>query len=426
MEDTPKQISIENNPQNWDLDIDLDIIGGELTQLDLIKSMNNAYNNIGKEQQASDIADDLVDESNNYSQENNNQSDVANTNSISNKQKEEAAVLEESLRNMKDTLNEDGSQNESSTEANEMTVSQLIRELNILEFPEEYASKENLTDDDIKYLSQHTRDKREQSILDEMSSRLTNDYEKELFEYWKNPTTDKHIPEYKEMLDDIKYFSDLDVENPSNQKEVLTFFLRDGLDINNPAHAYRLRSVDRDVESIMSSDEATNQTEIARRHIQTKINTKRLEEKQRVTIDANNQQALQKQQFESSKQWFDSLNSHIEKQPWDASVKQSMFNELYGEVNINNNIKPNWLAKLDVINDSPELHIEFIKFINNFDMKTRKFKSNISEKEIKNAAVFKIKSLADRKIKMPATTSRINSNNKQQSVNKTVQWDPFF
>jgi hypothetical protein len=199
--------------------------------------------------------------------------------------------------------------------------------------------------------------------------------------------------------------------------------LKDGLDANNPAHAYRLSNIDKDVKAIMESDDAETQSNIAKKHIQTKINTKRLEEKQRVVEQAKQQEQEQREQLESSKKWFNSINDYIERQNWDKSVKQKLYKELYSEVQINNETKPSWVAKLDVINQSPETHIKFIEFLNSFDINSRRFTNNITEQEIKNAAVSKIKSLASKKVKQANTSGRVNQ---QSNASRTIIIDPYF
>tara|TARA_R110000851_G_scaffold256929_1_gene409443 strand:+ start:622 stop:1935 length:1314 start_codon:yes stop_codon:yes gene_type:complete len=436
--DTTQNTAIQNNSSNWDLDMDLDIIQREVSKIDLLKSINDNYNNASEQPS---IGDDLEDEypaattPTSLEQPASTETPSTEPSSMSDRQKSEKDELSKILDDMKSS-SEDGEgdaegnneehSEEGSVNDDPITVAQIIKELNLLDIPAEYASKDELSDEDLEFLTEHTRTKRRQELLQNMESSITDPYEKELFEYWKNPTTNKSLPEYKELLDDIKYFEQLDVTDKSNQKEVLTFFLRDGLDSNNPAHAFRLNNVDKDVNAIMSSDQSKIQTEAARKHIQTKINTKRLEEKQRVTDLATQQRTQQAQQLESSKKWFNSLNEHIENQPWDAAVKQNMFGELYSEVSVDNNqTKPQWLAKLDIINDSPELHVKFIEFLSNFDMKTKTFKHNISDKEIKKAAVSKIKGLAERKVKTPTTRRRVQQST-QQTGPRTIQIDPFF
>ena len=423
-----QQSFVESSPENWDLDLDLDIISGDIKQSDLIKSMEKQINKIRNENYSNqEIADDLPLNDESQSQ---NKTEEEKTSTYNDRIKKEQDLLDTSLDKIKEEFGEGGDTDNSGANTTEaLTVVDVIKELNILDIPEEYANKEELTDEDLYFLSEHTRNKTKEKVLKEIESNIQDEYEKELFEYWKLPVKNKSLPEYKELLDDIEYFSNLDTSDVQNQRELLTFYLRDGLDPNNPAHAFRLKTLNQDVENILSSDYAEEQTAQAKRHVQVKINTKRLEEKKRVIELAKEQEAREKQEYENSKKWFDTVNDYINNQNWDQSVKQQMFNEIYGEVRVgygtNQSVKPSWLAKLDLINNDPKLHIEFIKFLNNFDMQSKTFKTNISEKEIKKAAVDKINSLTNRKIKRPSSTQKINNRNDRQGPSRIIL-DPMF
>lgn len=425
-----QQSFVESSPENWDLDLDLDIISGDIKQSDLIRSMEKQINKIRNENHSNqDIADDLPLTDNSQSQSQ-SQSEEEKTSTYNDRIKKEQDLLDTSLDKIKEEYEDsDEATNTGSTNNEPLTIVEAIKELQLLDIPEEYANKEELTDEDLYFLSEHTRKKTKENILNEIGSRIEDQYEKELFEYWKVPVKNKSLPEYKEMLDDIEYFSNLDTRDVQNQRELLTFYLRDGLDPNNPAHAFRLQNLNQDVENILSSDYAEEQTAQAKRHVQVKINTKRLEEKKRVIELAKQEELREKQEYENSKKWFDTVNDYINNQNWDQSIKQQMFNEIYGEVKVgygnNQTVKPSWLAKLDLINNDPKLHIEFIKFLNNFDMQSRTFKTNISEKEIKKAAVDKINSLTNRKIKRPSSTQKINTRNDRQGPSRIIL-DPMF
>jgi uncharacterized protein YciU (UPF0263 family) len=411
-------------PQMIDLDMDLDIISGNLSQADLISSINQSFSpRTGQE-----IADDLEEETESQA----TPQEEVNTqqpNEIKNKLQEELEALEK-IEKPKEKFNEDAEAeiNEASDEETlndePLTVTQILKELNVFDIPKEYESKENLTDEDLYFLAEHTKNKQKESILEEIASNIKDDYERELFEYWKTPTSNKNLPRYQEMLDDIKYFSTLDTNDENNQKELLTFFLKDGLDPKNPAHAFRLNNIEKDVNNILQSGSAQEQTEAAKRHVQMKINTRRLEEKRRVDQEAQMIKQQQQQQIEESRRWFDNVNNIINNANWDKQIKDEITKEIYTEIQVGEQVKPVWLAKLDAINSEPNLHIEFIRFLNSFDLKTNQFKTKYSEKEVKKAAVSKINRLADRKVKIASTKSP-NTRNNQQTTRR-IQIDPFL
>jgi hypothetical protein len=218
------------------------------------------------------------------------------------------------------------------------------------------------------------------------------------------------------MLDDISYFDKLDINDINNQREVLTYFLRDGLDPNNAAHAYRLGLVEGEVEAIMASDRATEQTDIAKKHIQKTINTERLIEKRRVETKAKEERQALEQSMQESKAWYDDVNAHVNLQAWDNNVKQKIFDQLYKEVTVNGEVKSLWSAKLDLITDDKETHIALMSFLADYDMNTKKFSKTISQKEIKNAAVKKINGLFSKKVKKPISRKTTNNNASNEGV----------
>jgi hypothetical protein len=414
-----------DNNETWEIrDMDLDLVSKTTSQNDLIKAMESNLAQIPQPNATQPVipTEPIV--------ETTVQSIEPNAIEIRLAKEKEALKIaagsttqEPSVNGVKPSTEdviieepENSNESEESNSDDAVSVIDAIKALNLIDIPQEYLDKETLTDDEVYHLAELTNQNRREDIKAKMKASITDPYEQQLFDYFSAETKDKNLLVYKEMLDDISYFDKLDINDINNQREVLTYFLRDGLDPNNAAHAYRLGLVEGEVEAIMASDRATEQTDIAKKHIQKTINTERLIEKRRVETKAKEERQALEQSMQESKAWYDDVNAHVNLQAWDNNVKQKIFDQLYKEVTVNGEVKSLWSAKLDLITDDKETHIALMSFLADYDMNTKKFSKTISQKEIKNAAVKKINGLFSKKVKKPISRKTTNNNASNEGV----------
>jgi hypothetical protein len=414
-----------DNNETWEIrDMDLDLVSKTTSQNDLIKAMESNLAQIPQPNTTQPVihTEPIV--------ETTVQSIEPNAIEIRLAKEKEALKIaagsttqEPSVNGVKPSTEdviieepENSNESEESNSDDAVSVIDAIKALNLIDIPQEYLDKETLTDDEVYHLAELTNQNRREDIKAKMKASITDPYEQQLFDYFSAETKDKNLLVYKEMLDDISYFDKLDINDINNQREVLTYFLRDGLDPNNAAHAYRLGLVEGEVEAIMASDRATEQTDIAKKHIQKTINTERLIEKRRVETKAKEERQALEQSMQESKAWYDDVNAHVNLQAWDNNVKQKIFDQLYKEVTVNGEVKSLWSAKLDLITDDKETHIALMSFLADYDMNTKKFSKTISQKEIKNAAVKKINGLFSKKVKKPISRKTTNNNASNEGV----------
>jgi hypothetical protein len=414
-----------DNNETWEIrDMDLDLVSKTTSQNDLIKAMESNLAQIPQPNTTQPVihTEPIV--------ETTVQSIEPNAIEIRLAKEKEALKIaagsttqEPSVNGVKPSTEdviieepENSNESEESNSDDAVSVIDAIKALNLIDIPQEYLDEETLTDDEVYHLAELTNQNRREDIKAKMKASITDPYEQQLFDYFSAETKDKNLLVYKEMLDDISYFDKLDINDINNQREVLTYFLRDGLDPNNAAHAYRLGLVEGEVEAIMASDRATEQTDIAKKHIQKTINTERLIEKRRVETKAKEERQALEQSMQESKAWYDDVNAHVNLQAWDNNVKQKIFDQLYKEVTVNGEVKSLWSAKLDLITDDKETHIALMSFLADYDMNTKKFSKTISQKEIKNAAVKKINGLFSKKVKKPISRKTTNNNASNEGV----------
>jgi hypothetical protein len=274
----------------------------------------------------------------------------------------------------------------------------VIREENLLYIPDDFEGE--LDADAIDYFKRQTEAIRANQIIQSQRNKFQNDpYKLRLFDYFFTAGADADIPTFTQINDGLEYWDSFDTKDEENQKLIISEYLKDGLNENNPSYEILLADIDKKVDDIISSYEGEDKANEAKNYFIEKHKEYMAEELQRVeeqnTLRMQYEQSLEHQRMDWNKKFAESINS----KSWSPSKKQNIVNEQYQEVMYNGQYMPVWYVKESIIKNNPELYITYLDWLNNnFDLETESFiKSSNSESEEKTQVTRKILDLINKK-----------------------------
>jgi hypothetical protein len=274
------------------------------------------------------------------------------------------------------------------------TLLDVIKQLGLIDIPDD---ETELDDDKIKYYVSQTKSKQKNEALSEVRESLKDDYEKSLFDYWAVKSDTKDYPRYQTLLDIVKTYESLDLTEQTNRKHVVSELLKSNLDENNPIHKIKLNKLDKEVEDILSSEDADEIVKQANQFIIKKYNDDRLDELQAAK---QREEEIKKEEVKrqaDSIKWHNSFKNTVNQLKWEDNKKSEILKEVYETVIDNKgNEMPLWLAKQREIAQNPETYIKFLEWLNSYDLTTKQFKSDANKQD--RASTKQIVSLLDKKI----------------------------
>lgn len=290
-----------------------------------------------------------------------------------------------------------GQSKSSDQEEDEDDLIQILRQENLLYIPEDFDG--DLDEETLERFKQETRARQEQEIIEGMRQRFASDPNKlEQLDYFLTGDVDADLPFFSELQDYLEVYENYDVKDEAAQRAILSDWLRDGLDPNNPAHKMRLDKVDAEVEEILNNFQGETKAEEARQFFVSKFNELKEEEIARVNQAQQYRQQQEAQRQQSAMKWHHSFQEKVESQPWSPVKKRAILEEQYGQVTLTDGRRvPKWYAKEMMIKGNPELYSVYLDWLNrSFDLQTGKFTGTPND-SVQRAANRKILEIANKK-----------------------------
>lgn len=300
----------------------------------------------------------------------------------------------------------------------------IIKEEQLLYIPDDFDGE--LDADTIDQFKQQTRELQRWELINELRSTFESDPQKlQYFDYFMTGQADADLPKYMDLSSRAEQYSNLDVSNEENQKAILTEFLKEGLDPNNPAHRLRLQRVNDEVEEILSNYEGEQKAKEAKQYFVDKHRQQLEREEQRV-VEARKQRELQQQQ-ELARQmaWHEEFRKTLDSKSWSPSKKQAILEEQYGEVQISEDqFVPVWWAKEMMIKQDPVLYQTYLDWLHtSFDLESGTFRNQ--ESDMNTAVTRKILEMANKKQGRRKSYSSTGGRSTGSSTKKTAPVNPL-
>lgn len=390
--------------ENENVQIDLGLTDGDLESLiqqqvaqtvgestDTVTEQNVA-DGVGSTSEKLDGSEELETFFNQWSQEDADQKEDPNYTKDQEEETEEEDSEEEQLA---EADQEDPQEEETADE--EVSLLDIIREERLLDIPEDFEG--DLTEDKIEEFKRSTYERRDWEIIRARRSVFANDPEKlELFDYLMTAEEDADLPRFRSIQEEVKEFSDYDISEQDNQREILTQWLKEGLDPDNPAHRLRLSKVNGEVDNIIEEGKGEELSKQAKDYFVSKAESRKQQELQR----AAQLKQLKQQQIEAQRQreeaWHRGFMESLSSQSLPEEKKRALYEEQYGTVQLNNGEEvPVWYAKELVIKSDPRLYQQYLDWLSSsFDLGKRAFINKASE-DVDDVATRKILKLANSK-----------------------------
>lgn len=276
----------------------------------------------------------------------------------------------------------------------------ILRQEGLLDIPDDFNGE--LTENQLEEFKENTRIRKEQeareSVIEQMRTNFSNDPKSlELLDYFLTGESSANVPYFQDIQDYIDTYQSYNLKDEAVQRAILTEWLQDGLDPNNPAHQLRLNKVNAEVNDIIENLEGEKQAKIARDYFLTQLNSAKQQEIARVNAEkiARDNEAMIAEN--NRRNWHNQFQQHIGKTTWDTRKKQEVLAEQYGQVALQDGSKvPIYYAKEMMIKSNPELYAIYLDWLNTtFDLKQGKFVNTIES--VKQSANRRLLDIANKK-----------------------------
>lgn len=288
-----------------------------------------------------------------------------------------------------------------------------VKEQGILHIPDDI---EMLDEEKLKWVIEENDRIKYENALEHVRQQAGDDKVVELFDFVYNGGTWEDINNMRELLTIETEYEKLDEKNEQDQRFLIESFLKEGLDVRNPAHKRRLDKINEEVESYIERLEGEDVAKEAKAYFVNKIN----EEKERLSIEKE-ERLKQEQQYKIKAQqeeakWIDDFKVSLNKRTWSNDKKQNVIKQ-FDMVSLDNGQEMElWRYKWGQMWKKPELVHVFMDFLSNLDPFTMEFKGDVHQSD--KAATKKLIEMANKKQTSKQVSSRTETMRQQQSNNQ--------
>lgn len=293
----------------------------------------------------------------------------------------------------------------STTSFTSQDLLEIIKQENLLYIPDDFEGE--LDADSIDYLKSLTEELREEEFINSMRSRYASDPHKlALFDYFMTAGPEADIPTFQRIVDDVKYYEDLNIEDENSRRALLEDFLAEGLNPSIPSHKLRLDKIKTEVDEIFNSYGDKDRAKEAKAYFVDKHRRIANEELQRADQMKEQQRIAEEREMLRQRQWHDNFRQSLNEREWNNVKKQEILKEQYEEIQLRDgSYAPRWWVKEAMIKQDPKLYQVYLDWLNtNFDLETGTFKNASSSTSKDNDKVTrKILDLISKKQKRPSS-----------------------
>jgi hypothetical protein len=274
----------------------------------------------------------------------------------------------------------------------------IIKQEGLLFIPEDYDGE--LDAETLDYFKEETNKIRWNQLLLEKRQDFSRKgkHNQRLFDYYILSDGKGDMPKFEEDSQLLNKWENFQIDDEENQREIISSYLKDGLDPNSHNYDILAKGVEAKVEEIMTNYEGEEYANKAKEYFV---------EKHKESVELQLQQAAQlKQQREaeeaaieeSRRRWHNQFQNVIKNKEWSASKKQQILAEQYNEVILDDSPVPIWYAKETMIRNNPELYSVYLDWLTNFNLNTGSFtETNKSSAKSSKETTRKIMNLINKK-----------------------------
>lgn len=272
----------------------------------------------------------------------------------------------------------------------------IMREEGMIYIPEDFDGE--IDTETFDYFKQETLKMRDMQIIqDRRNQFLDNPEELRLFDYFF--TADEHadLPTFQKINKDLTSWENYDLTSEDNQKAIIKAYFLDAINPNSPSYEFIIKDIDNKVDEVLTNYEGEDKAKEARQYFLAKSQEVMAEEVQRVET-LKEQKAEQERQLELQRmQWNQDFQQSVANSQWSVPKKRALIQEQYAEVQLGESHVPVWYAKETLIKQNPELYMQYLDWLTNFDLSTGKFKKTDTPSTQKTQVSRKIEELIRKK-----------------------------
>lgn len=297
-------------------------------------------------------------------------------------------------------------------------VFDFIKEQSILNVPEGM----ELNAENISKIVKYDEAFRNQQALEYIKSKAGDEYVAELFDMVWNGGNINHLKEGKAIIEDVEYFRTLDVNEESNQREVLDLFLREGLDDKIPSHKYLLEEVPKRIDNIIGEYRGQEEAQKAVEYYLEIAEKAKYDLEKRISGEKLLEERNKAEKVKKEVSWRNSFVKDVLDTNWTNEKKNEVLDQ-FAEVTLTNGVTTKlWDFKMKKIWENPTLTKELFRFLADFDPTELKFKK-LSKSPEQEATSMLMNALAKKQISKTNTKSSYDEVNNNTNYQKQIPED---
>lgn len=266
-----------------------------------------------------------------------------------------------------------------------------IRENNLLHVPEGV----ELNGDTLPEILQYDQQRRAEQAFDYIKSLAGDEYVADLLQLVINGGTFRELEVGKDIITDEIYFKNLDLDDESERRAVLTTYLKEGLDPNIPSHAEMLDEIPSRVDAIEGSYKGKERALKAQEYFLNQIENAKQELERSKIERIRHEEAVKLAKYKNEENWRNQFFNTLKDSNW-TNQKQNEVVSHFNTVKLTDGTElPLWDYKMKKIWENPKHAQVLFRFLSDFDEYRLEFKN--LDKSPTQLATSKILEMAQKK-----------------------------
>lgn len=266
-----------------------------------------------------------------------------------------------------------------------------IRENNLLHVPEGV----ELNGDTLPDILQYDQQRRAEQAFDYIKSLAGDEHVAELLQLVINGGTFRELEVGKDIITDEIYFKNLNLDDESERRAVLTTYLKEGLDPKIPSHAEMLEEIPSRVDAIEGSYKGKERALKAQEYFLNQIENAKQELERSKIERIKHEEAIKLAKYKNEENWRNQFFNTLKDSNW-TNQKQNEVVSHFNTVKLTDGTElPLWDYKMKKIWENPKNAQVLFRFLSDFDEYKLEFKN--LDKSPTQLATSKILEMAQKK-----------------------------
>jgi hypothetical protein len=266
-----------------------------------------------------------------------------------------------------------------------------IKENNLLFVPEGV----ELNGDTLPEILQYDQQRRAEQAFDYIKSLAGDEHVADLLQLVINGGTFKELETGKDIITDEIYFKNINLDDESERRALLTTYLKEGLDPKIPNHAEMLEEIPSRVDAIEGSYKGKERALKAQEYFLNQIEEAKRELERSKIERIKEEEAVKLAKYNHEQNWRNQFFSTLKNSNW-TNQKQNEVVSHFNTVKLTDGTElPLWDYKMKKIWENPKHAQMLFRFLSDFDEYKLEFKN--LDKNPMQLATNKILEMAQRK-----------------------------